>query len=79
MIEDNLFTLQYCIEASFKFETPLIVACLDYSKAIDSIRKGKIIEVLIHDKIHYKITEVVANIYQNDYAEVQFGEIIKQI
>ena len=29
MIEDNLFTLQYCIEVSFKLRRPLIVTCLD--------------------------------------------------
>ena len=27
MIEDNLFTLQYCIERSFKLRRPLIVTC----------------------------------------------------
>ena len=64
MIEDNLFTLQYCIEECFKLKRPLIVTCLDYSKAFDSIRRGKIIEALIHYKIHYKIIEAVANIIQ---------------
>ena len=34
MIEDNLFTLQYCIERSFKLIRLLIVTCLDYSKTI---------------------------------------------
>ena len=38
MIEDNLFASQYCIEGSFKLKRPLIVTCLDYSKAFDSIR-----------------------------------------
>ena len=52
MIEDNLFTLQYCIEGCYKLKRLLIVTCLDYSKAFDSIRRGKIIEALIHYKIH---------------------------
>ena len=58
-------TLQYCIEQSFKLKRPLIVICLDYSKAFDSINRDTIIiETLIHFKINYKIIEAVANIYQ---------------
>ena len=79
MIEDNLFTLQYCIEVCFKFKRPLIVTCLDYSRTFDSIRRGKIVEALIHYKIHSKIIEAIANIYRNDYNEVQFGEIRREI
>ena len=37
IIEDNLFTLQYCIGRSFKQRRPLIVTCLDYSESFDSI------------------------------------------
>ena len=67
MIEDNLFTLQYCFEGCYKLIRQLIVTCLDYSKAFDSIRQGKIIEALIHYKINYKIIDAIANIYRNDY------------
>ena len=56
MIKANLFTLQYCIERSFKLRRPLIVTCLDYSKAFDSIKREKLIEILIHYKVHYKMT-----------------------
>ena len=79
MIEDNLFTLQYCIERSFKLRRPLIVTCLDYSKAFDSIKREKLIETLIHYKVHYKIIEVVANIYNDDYTEIKFRNIRKRI
>ena len=72
MIEDKLFTLQYCIEGCYKLKRPLIVTCLDYSKAFDSISRGKIIEALNHYKIHYKIIDAIAKIYRNDYTEVQF-------
>ena len=44
MIEDNLYTLQYCIEGCYKLKRPLIVTCLYYSNSFDSIRRGKIIE-----------------------------------
>ena len=70
----KLFTLQSCIERSFKLRRPLIVTCLDYSKAFDSIKREKLIETLIHYKVHYKIIEVVANIYKDDYTEIQFGD-----
>ena len=79
LIEDNLFTLQYCIEGCFKLKRLLIFTCLDYSKAFYSIRRGKIIEAFIHYKIHYKIIEAVANIYRNDYTDVQLGEIRREI
>ena len=74
MIEDNLFTLQYCTEGCYKLKRPLIVTCLDYSKAFDSIRQGKTIYALIHYKIHCKMIDAIANIYRNDYTEVQFRE-----
>ena len=48
MIDDNLFTLQYCIEKSFKLKRSLIVTCLDYSKAFESIKQEKVIKVSIH-------------------------------
>ena len=52
---------------------------LDYSQAFDSIRRGKIIEALIHYKIHYNTIDAIANIHKNDYTEVQFGEIRREI
>ena len=42
MSEENLFTLKYCIERSFKLKIPLIVTCLDYSNAFVSIKQRKI-------------------------------------
>ena len=71
--------MQYFIEECYKLKRPLIVTCLDYSKAFDSIRRGNIIEALIHYKIHYKIIDAIANTYRNYYTEVQFGEIGKEI
>ena len=38
MIKDNFFTMQYYIEKSFKLKRELIVTCLDYPKAFDSIK-----------------------------------------
>ena len=79
MIEKNLFTLQYCIERSFKLRRPLIITCLDYSKAFYSIKREKLTDTLIYYKVRYTIIEVVANIYKDDYTEIQFGDIRKKI
>ena len=57
----------------------LIVTSLDYSKAFNSIKRETLIETLIHYKVHYKIIEVVANIYKDDYTEIQFGDIEKKM
>ena len=45
-IEDNLFILQYCIEKTYKRRKPLIVTCIDYTKAYDSIKRESILETL---------------------------------
>ena len=65
-IEDNLFVLQYCEEKSHRMKKELIVTCIDYSKAFDSIKRDKIIEALMHYRIHPKIIDTIAKIYQND-------------
>ena len=35
-------------------------------------------EALIHYEVHYKINEIIANIYKEDYAEIHFGDIRKK-
>ena len=65
-IEDNLFILNYCVEASFKKKAPLFVASIDYSKAFDSIKRSRMIEALMMDRVHPLVIEVIANIYQGD-------------
>lgn len=78
-IEDNLFILQYCIESSYTRKKPLIVTCIDYTKAFDSIKREKIIETLIHYRVHPKVIEAIVNIYQEDHTEIEFGQIKKKI
>ena len=57
----------------------LIVTCIDYSKAFDSIKRDKIIEALMHYRIHSKIIDTIAKIYQNDFTEIQIGELRENI
>ena len=78
-IEDNLFILQYCIEQNFRRRKPLVVTCIDYSKAYDSIRRETIVETLMHYRVHPKIIDTIVNIYRNDHTDVHFGDIKKNI
>ena len=78
-IEDNLFVLQYCIEETFKKRKPLIVTSIDYAKAFDSIKRDTIITTLMHYRIHHKIIETIANIYQEDNTEIKFGDLHQNI
>ena len=58
-IEDNLLILQNCIDTSFKRKNPLIVTAIDFSKAFDSVKRDKIIEVLMRYKIHPKVITAI--------------------
>ena len=78
-IEDNLFVLQYCIEETFKKRKSLIVTSIDYAKAFDSIKRDTIITTLMHYRIHHKIIETIANIYQEDNTEIKFGDLHQNI
>ena len=78
-IEDNLFILQYCIEQNFRRRKPLVVTCIDYSKAYDSIRRETIVETLMHYRVHPKIIDTIVNIYRNDHTDVHIGDIKKNI
>ena len=78
-IEDNLFVLQYCIEKSYRMKKELIVTCIDYSKAFDSIKRDKIIEALMQYRIQPKIIDTIAKIYQDDFTEIQICELRKTI
>ena len=57
----------------------LLITCIDYSKAFDSIKRDTIIEALMHYRIHLKIIDTIAKIYQNDFSEIQIGELKKNI
>ena len=78
-IEDNLFVLQYCIEKSYRMKKELIVTCIDYSKAFDSIKRDNTMEALMHYRVHPKIIDTIAKIYQNNFTEIQIGELRKNI
>ena len=73
-IEDNLFILQYCTEKTYKQRKPLIVTCIDYTKAYDSIKRETIVETLTNYRIQPKIIDTIATIYEHDSTTINIGE-----
>lgn len=69
-IEDNLLILRYCIENSYKNRKALIIISIDFKKAFDSIKRGKMIEVLMKYKIHPKVIDAVASLYKEDKTKI---------
>ena len=69
-IEDNLFLLRHCIEKTFKRKKTMYILSIDYSKAFDSVQRGKMIEILKSYKIHQNIINILAQIYQGDSTEI---------
>ena len=77
--EDNLFLLQYCIEESYRRKTPLVVVSVDFSKAYDSIKREKIIEVMKQYKIHPQVIEAIAEVYKEDKTIIEIGNMKKEM
>lgn len=75
-IEDNIFMLQYCIEQSYREKKTLIITSIDYSKAFDSIKRNKIVEILINYKVHPLLISAIVNIYQDDKTLLNITEDI---
>ena len=73
-IEDNLFLLNYCVETSYKKKSPLFVTSIDYSKAFDSIKRGRMIEALMMYRVHPMVIEIITNIYQDDSTIINLND-----
>ena len=65
------------MEESFKVKIPLIVTSTDYSKAFDSIDRAMMVEVLMKYKVHPKMIDAVAAIYQGDITLIELNESTK--
>ncbi len=71
-IENNLFVLRYCIEKTFKIKKPLVVIAIDFTKAYDCIKRGKLIETL-KNKVYPDIINFIAGVYVIDRTKVEIG------
>ena len=74
-IADNLYVLDYCIKESFKMKRALYVIAIDFSKAFDSIKRDTLIQVLKKYRIHPKIIDIIAHIYEKDKTQVYFNNM----
>ena len=73
-VEDNLVILNYLKQEAKKRKDRLIITGIDFSKAYDSIKRHKIIEVLKEYKVHKNIINSIAEIYRNDVVNLQLGK-----
>ena len=79
-IEDNLFLLKYCVMSSFKNKNSLIVTAIDFSKAFDSIKRDKLIKAMINFRVHPRLIDIIANLYDGDKTLLQLNnEVSKEI
>ena len=78
-IEDNLFTLQYCVEDTYQRKKSLFVISIDCKKAFDSIDRGTMIEVMKKYKIYSSVIDIIAEIYDGDQTEICLRDEIKEI
>ena len=74
-LADNLYVLDYCIKESFKMKRPLYVIAIDFSKVFDSIKRDTLIQVLKKYRIHPKIIDIIAHIYEKDKTQVYFNNM----
>ena len=72
-LEDNLFTLTYCITESRKRKEPLFVCAIDYEKAFDSIKRSSIIKTLIKYRCEPQLIDVICQLYDRDTTSVYFN------
>ena len=73
-VVDNLFILKYCIEQSFIKRNKLFLITTDFSKAFDSIKRCKLIQVLKKYKVDEYIIDVVCAIYSQDRTELVIND-----
>jgi len=65
-LQENIFTLEYCVEESYRSGQRLVVVAIDFKKAFDSIDRGKMIEAMMYYKCDPKVIDVVVGLYQGD-------------
>ena len=73
-VEDNLFLLSYCVDETYRMKKPLYVIAIDYSKAFDSVNRGKMIQALKDYKIDPNVIDSVAKIYTGDITRIRLNE-----
>ena len=70
---DHVFTLRLIIEKSLRFQTPLVLSCIDYEQAFDSVERRALTKVLSLNGIPEKYIKVVCTMYENNTAAAKVG------
>ena len=69
-VTENIFILNYCIEHSFVQKEELYVIGIDFRKAYDSVDRLEMLKVLQYFRLHPKIINLVAEIYNKDSTQL---------
>ena len=69
-IANNLMILKHCIHQSFKDRKTLYVTAVDFSKALDSVKKDNLIGVLLDYQLHPNLIEVIVDLYTGDTTNI---------
>ena len=80
-ILDNLLVLQECVRQSYGRGEQMVVIAVDFSKAYDSIRREKVVEVLKDLKVPVKVIDMIRRGYVGDRTRVEIGgrELLMEI
>ena len=63
---DSTYILNCIIENEYKKKQTLIITSIDFSKAFDSVKRSKLLEVMKKFKIHPKVIDLIINVYKED-------------
>ena len=71
--------LRHCIKLSYMNNKPLIIICIDFSKAYDSIKRDELIKIMMEYKIDPRIIKLITKLYLEDKTHVTINEGSAQI
>ena len=63
---DSIYILSCIIDQSYKDKQTLIISSIDFRKAFDSVKRDKLLDVMMKFKIHPKVIDLIVSIYKED-------------
>ena len=60
----------WCIEESFRTKKTLVMVSVDFSKAFDSVDRGKLVEVLVDGGCNGDLIDIITRLYSGDCTQV---------
>jgi hypothetical protein len=71
---DQIFNLRIIIEKAREHQTPLYIAFIDYKKAFDSVKHGKLWTMLKEIGVDSQVVKVFKSLYDNQQAAVRIDK-----